>query len=315
MKCGNLAKRAATLGFLTSLLVTPICALADGITDISTSPLAGSETIALQSLANSDLTTGPGVVGAFINIESTTDSGTTASATSRVGINHASDATTTVELGYKLVSPAVVKGDIKVAEGSVQLSDGSWATIGHDWDIHSPYYKVLREATDTQGVDWYVCAAHATQFGNYYTTDGSQATELWLKRSDCTEKSSITLNTTNETRINIVKTALEHLGDAYVYGTTGPDTFDCSGFVYYVYSQNGITVPRQSSEVCALDGQISIEDLRPGDILAREGHVGVYIGDGIFVHASETSTGVVSEYVDLYNEYQTFTNYINVVGD
>ena len=137
---------------------------------------------------------------------------------------------------------------------------------------------MLREVTDTQGIDWYVCATHATKIGNYYSADGSMATELWLKKSDCTELSSLTIRTTDQTRIGIVRTAIENLGDDYTYGMTGPDEFDCSGFVNYVMAQNGISVPRQSSAICQMSGQISIEDLRPGDIVGRPGHVGVYIG-------------------------------------
>ena len=253
-------------------------------------------------------TGGPGASGPGATAQTSAGSG-------RVGINHASDASISVELGFKLVSPRVQRGSLNVAEGSVQLSDGSWAYIGHDKNIRSPYYRVLREVTDTQGVDWYVCAAHASKIGDYYTADGSEATELWLKKSDCTEQTSITLNTTNQTRINIVKTALSNLGDEYTYGMNGPDEFDCSGFVNYVFSQAGISVPRQSGAICAMAGQISIEDLRPGDIVGRNGHVGVYIGGGVFVHSSETSTGVVSEYVDVYNAQNGFTNYINAVGD
>ena len=255
---------------------------------------------------------GPGVSGAFSSAN--VSSPGAGSSSGVAGANHASDQGTMVELGFKLVSPAVQKGGIKVAEGSVQLSDGSWASITHDYDIRNPYFRVLREVTDTQGIDWYVCATHATKIGNYYTADGSMATELWLKKSDCTELSSLTIRTTDQTRIGIVRTALENLGDDYTYGMTGPDEFDCSGFVNYVMAQNGISVPRQSSAICQMSGQISIEDLRPGDIVGRPGHVGVYIGDGIFVHSSETSTGVIAEYVDMYNTYNGFTNYINVVG-
>ena len=77
----------------------------------------------------------------------------------------------------------------------------------------------------------------------------------------------------------------------------------------------GISVPRSSSEICSLSSQVSIDRLRPGDIVGRPGHVGIYIGDGWFVHASESNTGVVTESMEVYNRSNRFTNYINVVGD
>lgn len=287
---------------------------------------AEAETSELKALsAPEDYYTGPGVgLPASDGISSVSGpggssqpsaSGSSGSTAGRAGINHAGDQTTVVDLGFKIAIPNVSKGSMAVAEGSVQLSDGSWAYIGHELNIRGPYYRVLREVTDSQGVDWYVCAASASKIGDYYTADGSLVKELWLKKSDCREMSSITLNTTNQTRINIVKTAIANLGDDYTYGMTGPDEFDCSGFVNYVFAQAGISVPRQSTAICQMSGQISIEDLRPGDIVGRSGHVGVYIGDGIFVHSSETVTGVISEYVDVYNANQGFTNYINAVGD
>lgn len=302
---------------------------ASGVYTISDSPMSISSTADPASLsahtlsgpdsASLDYVTGPGVGLPGSSVGPVSGPGTSAPSTlglgSRAGINHAGDASTVVELGFKLVSPKVQKGSYNVAEGSVQLSDGSWASIGHEYNLDNPYFRVLREETDSQGVEWYVVATHASKIGEYYTADGSLATELRLKKSDCNEMSSITLNTTNQTRINIVKTAFENLGDDYTYGMTGPDEFDCSGFVYYVFSQAGISVPRQSTAICQMAGQISIEDLRPGDIVGRSGHVGVYIGNGIFIHSSETITGVIAEYVDVYNSVVGFTNYINAVGD
>ena len=80
-------------------------------------------------------------------------------------------------------------------------------------------------------------------------------------------------------------------------------------------SQCGIKVPRTSSELCSAGTEVGIEGLRPGDIVGRPGHVGIYIGNGYFIHASESSTGVVVESVAVYNKASAFTNYVNVVGD
>ena len=223
---------------------------------------------------------------------------------------------TVIELPFKLVTPAHFRGDYNVAWGSVQRADGTWADVSYDYAIMNPYYRVLREETDSTGVEWYVCAAHATKAGDYFTDDGSFYNELWLKKADCTETSSVTVDTDNETRIKIVETALSTLGMPYQAGTAGPDSFDCSGYVYYVMNTAGVSVPRTSSDaMLGLGRNVSYEELKPGDILGRPGHVGVYIGDGKFVHASETATGVISDTIEMYSRVHTFTNYVNVVGD
>lgn len=223
---------------------------------------------------------------------------------------------TVIELPFKLVTPAHFRGDYNVAWGSVQRADGSWADVSYDYAIMNPYYRVLREETDSTGTEWYVCAAHATKAGDYFTDDGSFYNELWLKKADCTETSSVSVDTENETRIKIVETALSTLGMPYQAGTAGPDSFDCSGYVYYVMNTAGVSFPRASSDaILSMDRNVSFEELKPGDILGRPGHVGIYIGDGKFVHASETATGVISDTIEMYSRVHTFTNYINPVGD
>lgn len=232
-----------------------------------------------------------------------------------VGLDYSTAPKVGVELGFTVVSPEHEYSGFKVAEGSVQLSDGSWDIIGYGKLIRGGYYRLLREVTDTSGVQWYVVAANASRIGGYTTPDGSRITELWLKKSDCSAKSVIEINTSNTTRQNIVRTALSLIGNRYSYGGSTPDGFDCSGFVSYVMKQNGISVPRTSSEQCRTGKQVGLEGLRPGDIVGRTGHVGIYIGNGYFVHASENSTGVIVESVAVYNKSSAFTNYVSVVGD
>lgn len=227
-----------------------------------------------------------------------------------VGSTYSSDAKVKVDLGYTLVSPNVDYNGFKVAEGSVQLKDGSWDTIGHDKYIRQPYYKLLREEGD-----WYVVSVQARRLGNYTTPDGSTITELWLKKSDCVAKNYIEINTSNTKRQAIVKYALSLLGKGYQYAGNGPDVFDCSGFVNHVMSTNGIKVARNSTEICQNGREAGINGLRPGDIVGRSGHVGIYIGDGYFVHAAESSTGVITDSVAIYNKSSAFTSYRNVVGD
>lgn len=84
------------------------------------------------------------------------------------------------------------------------------------------------------------------------------------------------------------------MGKPYQWGGTGPDSYDCSGLVYTLYGKIGISLPRVSVEQATAGTYVSREDLRYGDLVffARDGkninHVGIYVGNGEFVHAPQT---------------------------
>jgi len=92
----------------------------------------------------------------------------------------------------------------------------------------------------------------------------------------------------------VVKEAIKYLGRPYRYGKTGPDSFDCSGFVYRVYQDIGVKIPRTSLSQSKIAGRkLSRYELKAGDIIffdtGHRGHInhsGIYIGDSKFIHAS-----------------------------
>ena len=103
----------------------------------------------------------------------------------------------------------------------------------------------------------------------------------------------VKLGTSNALADQIVATAKEYLGTPYVWGGTSPKGFDCSGFVYYVYQQYGYQLQRRASLQYANNGvSVSKSQLQPGDLVFFSdsvdpiGHVGIYIGNGNFIHAS-----------------------------
>ena len=111
----------------------------------------------------------------------------------------------------------------------------------------------------------------------------------------------------------VVEYAHSRLGCPYVWGATGPDTFDCSGLTQWCYAKAGITIPRNSEEqhdAAAAKGNchpISEGGMQPGDILWKSGHVGICIGDGKFIHAPQTGDVVkVSSYMALWTHYLQF---------
>ena len=102
----------------------------------------------------------------------------------------------------------------------------------------------------------------------------------------------------------IVETAEKYLGCPYVWGGNSPSGFDCSGFVKYVFAECGYTLKRTAADIATEGTWVAKEDIQPGDILCFNdggtyiGHVGIYIGNNEFIHASTSSTGVIISDLD-----------------
>jgi len=90
--------------------------------------------------------------------------------------------------------------------------------------------------------------------------------------------------------------AMAQVGDAYVYGAAGPNAFDCSGLTMMAWAQAGVALPHSSSAQYSSGPRIAQGDLQPGDLVfyySPISHVGMYIGNGMIVHAANPGTGVV----------------------
>lgn len=95
---------------------------------------------------------------------------------------------------------------------------------------------------------------------------------------------------------SLIDTAKSYIGTPYVYGGSTPSGFDCSGFVKYVYGQIGISLSRTSYTQANEGTYVAYEDLMPGDIVCfgsgSISHVGIYVGDGQFIHSPRTGYSV-----------------------
>lgn len=104
------------------------------------------------------------------------------------------------------------------------------------------------------------------------------------------EKYDGPLPTTDDAILNqLVETAATYLGVPYVWGGEHPSTgMDCSGFTQYVYKQHGINIPHYSGYQAVTGVAVALADIKPGDLIAFGDpvhHVGIYIGEGQFMHA------------------------------
>jgi cell wall-associated NlpC family hydrolase len=106
----------------------------------------------------------------------------------------------------------------------------------------------------------------------------------------------------------VAELARQYAGSPYVWGGSSPAGFDFTGFVMFVYAQFGIDLPHNEAGQLASGPAVGADDLQPGDVLVfantyRRGlsHVGIYLGDGHFVHAVDERVGVtVSDLADGY---------------
>lgn len=214
--------------------------------------------------------------------------------------------TENVELGYG-----------RINGGGVNIRSGpgtSYGTLGKGYigdkayiiGINNQWYKVI--------------------FGNiigYVRSDYLDLTEIPYENRDSVKKplffvggkstgvtpSAAALNGSSSAglRQNIVATAKKYIGVPYVWGGSTPSGFDCSGYVQYAFKAHGITLPRTSKQQWTAGTAISKSALQPGDLVffantytTGVSHLGIYIGDGQFIHASSSKGVTISALSNSY---------------
>ena len=142
-----------------------------------------------------------------------------------------------------------------------------------------------------------------TSSTNNELDSNSQTTEINNQNSNVNSSTSVSNSTTstNSKMDKAIELLKQQLGKPYVWGDEGPDSFDCSGLVQYIYKNAlGINLPRVSYDQSKVGQAVSREDLQPGDLVffdtmdkGKVSHVGMYIGNNEFIHAANSKKGVI----------------------
>jgi peptidoglycan endopeptidase LytE len=148
--------------------------------------------------------------------------------------------------------------------------------------------------------------------GQVLIIPGSNRSNDIVSRSDPRTQSKS--NVTQDQNIDLVDYATQFLGYPYCYGATGPNSFDCSGFTKTVYQRFGVQLPRVSADQAKAGKKVSKSDLVPGDLVFFEtsqnriSHVGIYIGNNKFIHASSgRGQIIISALTDSYYKQRFVT--------
>lgn len=198
--------------------------------------------------------------------------------------------------GVNVRSKADINSDVlakmdKGAKVDIYERSGDWYRISigderYGW-INKDFLSI-RSETVSRGLTTDV-EAPVTVKEEDQTFDDSQGADITDDGTTADDNSGV-----SDTRKEIVAYAKQFLGVKYVYGGSSPKGFDCSGFVGYVFKHFGISLERTARDIGSGGMAVKRADLQPGDLVFFDTngglngirHVGIYIGNGKFIHAS-----------------------------
>lgn len=168
------------------------------------------------------------------------------------------------------------------------------------------WYKVK-----VSGIEGYIAKRLLSDTTKDSTSRGEVNREETEQKTQNTEEAQEVATTSIGNQI--VEYAKQYLGCKYVYGGSGPSTFDCSGFTMYVYAKFGVNLSHSARAQAKNGTYVAKEDLQPGDIVFFKdyetmdgiGHCGIYIGNGDFIHASSGTGYCVKISTLLSGSYNT----------
>lgn len=144
---------------------------------------------------------------------------------------------------------------------------------------HGTAWKVISTVKDSKGTTWYELGSNQW-IQAQYTVAGDQSAQLSSSTSDKANA--------------IISLAKQQLGKPYLWGASGSNAFDCSGLTSYVYSHAaGKNIGRTTYQQLNAGQRVSVNNLQPGDLVFWGNyHVGIYIGNGQYIHAPQPGENV-----------------------
>ena len=215
-----------------------------------------------------------------------------------------------VELGYGKVNYTRVNMRKGPGTGYTAIGQSSLGDLAYIIGINNGWYKVIWKDTVC-----YIRSDYLTLTEAPYENRASAKSPLFFRggKSTGTPVSAATLKQSSNyvaqtsKAQQIIDTAKQYQGVPYVWGGTSPSGFDCSGLVYYVFRQHGIYLNRTAATQYEHGVFVSKSNLQPGDLVffqntykAGISHVGIYIGDGKFIHASSSQGVTISALSNSY---------------
>lgn len=179
----------------------------------------------------------------------------------------------------------------RVDNNYVQSQWGDWYMFGPDGRIVTGEKKWYGQYYYFDPIT-YLKVTNKWVNGKYYKSDGTRAQNETININGQNYSFDNNGNVVSNRASQVVAIAHQQLGKPYVWGATGPNSFDCSGLVQYVYRQIGINLPRTTYQQEYQGTAVSLNALQPGDLLfwgsyGSAYHVAIYIGNGDFIQAPQ----------------------------
>lgn len=197
--------------------------------------------------------------------------------------------------------------------GGLQFTQSTWSSFGGhayasraDLATKAQQIRIAEKVLAAQGPGaWPVCSVEAgLSRGGPAPFSASAAVTQELPKvtvEKATPKAAPTTVTYKADKA--VSYAKAQVGDKYVYGGTGPNAFDCSGLTQAAWKAAGVSIPRTSQQQWSKLPKVSLNSLKPGDLIvfySGASHIGIYIGDGKFVHAPNKNRPVSTDKLSGY---------------